>query len=320
MSRPPFERMMKIHEKIQAGKFPNANTLAKDLEVSRKSIVRDVEFMRSRLNFPISYNAERWGYFYTRNVGSFPAFNVTEGELLSVLVAEKALHQYRGTNLEKTLRSAFRKMTASLPETISLHMADWEQTISFRSSAEPVANLEIFDQLATAIADRRQLLLKYRKPGSATAESRAVDPYHLANVNGDWYLFAHCHLRRDLRTFAPGRIQSATPNGARFQRPKDFSIETALRDSFGVHSGKAEHTVVIRFDEMVADYIREKKWHASQRLKALPKGGVELTLRLSSLVEVQRWILSWAGNAEVMEPEELKESVRAAGLRIAKEA
>jgi predicted DNA-binding transcriptional regulator YafY len=316
LSRPPLERMMRIHDAIQSGKYPNAARLAKELEVSQKSVQRDLEFMRERMNFPIEYDQAKWGFYYTKEVGSFPAFTVTEGELFSVLVAEKAMHQYRGTNLERPLMSAFKKLAASLPETISLHMADWEQTISFRSSAEPISNLEVFDQLARAAAEGRQLALQYRKPGSAAAENRAVDPYHLANVNGDWFLFAYCHLRKDIRTFAPARIVSAAATGKRFQRPKNFSIENALRDSFGVHSGKAEHRVVIRFNELVADYIREKKWHASQELKNLSNGGVELSLRLSSLVEVQRWILSWAGNAEVIAPPELKKAVQQAGARI----
>ena len=307
---------MRIHDAIQSGKFPNAAQLGKDLEVSPKSVQRDLEFMRERMNFPIEYDKNRWGYYYTKDVGSFPAFSVTEGELFAVLVAEKAMHQYRGTNLERPLMSAFKKLAASLPETISLHMADWEQTISFRSSAEPISNLEIFDQLARAAAEGRQLALQYRKPGSAAAEKRSIDPYHLANVNGDWFLFAYCHLRKDIRTFVPSRILSAEETGKRFQRPRDFSIEKALRDSFGVHSGKAEHHVVIRFSELVADYIREKKWHASQELKNLSNGGVELSLRLSSLVEVQRWILSWAGNAQVFAPEELKKAVQQAGARI----
>jgi predicted DNA-binding transcriptional regulator YafY len=316
VSRPPLERMMRIHDAIQSGKYPNAGELAETLEVSRKSVQRDIEFMRERMNFPIEYDKNRWGYYYTKDVGSFPAFTVTEGELFAVLVAEKAMHQYRGTNLERPLMSAFKKLAASLPETISLHMADWEQTISFRSSAEPISNLEVFDKLARAAAEGRQLELQYRKPGSAAAENRAVDPYHMANVNGDWFLFAYCHLRKDIRTFVPARIVSAEPTGKRFQRPKDFSIESALRDSFGVHSGKGEHRVVIRFNEVVADLIREKKWHASQELKNLSNGGVELSLRLSSLVEVQRWILSWAGNAQVVAPDDLKRAVQEAGARL----
>jgi predicted DNA-binding transcriptional regulator YafY len=317
LTRPPLERMMRIHDAIQSGKFPTGTTLAQSIEVSTKSIQRDIAFMRDRMNFPIEYEPRKGGFYYTKEVGSFPSFSVTEGELLAVLVAEKAMHQYRGTNLEKPLLSAFKKMAASLPDTISLHVADWEQTISFRSSAEPISNLEIFDQLARAAAEGRELELQYRKPGNAVAEFRAVNPYHLANVNGDWFLFAYCHLRHDIRTFVPARIKSARPTGIRFKRPKNFSIEKALRDSFGVHSGKSDYRVVVRFNEVVADYIREKKWHASQQLKNLPNGGVELTLRLSSLIEVQRWILSWAGDAKVIAPKELREAVRKAGERIA---
>ena len=48
-SRPPLERMLRIHQAIQSGKFPNATTLARELEVSTKSIHRDIEFMRDRL-------------------------------------------------------------------------------------------------------------------------------------------------------------------------------------------------------------------------------------------------------------------------------
>jgi proteasome accessory factor B len=130
-------------------------------------------------------------------------------------------------------------------------------------------------------------------------------------------MFGHCHLRGGLRTFAPARIESLKLTGQRFQRPKDFTIESALRDSFGVRSGQDQYKVVIRFQKIVADYIREKKWHSSQELRELPTGQVELTMRLSSLIEVQRWILSWAGDAEVLEPAELKKSIHEAAKKIA---
>ena len=62
--------------------------------------------------------------------------------------------------------------------------------------------------------------------------------------------------------------------------------------------------------------VREKKWHASQQLRELKKGGVELRLKLSSLMEVQRWVLSWGGDAVVVKPRELAESVQAAAQMI----
>jgi predicted DNA-binding transcriptional regulator YafY len=77
-TRPPLERMVRIMAEIQAGMYPNANTLAAKLEVSRKTIERDIEFLRSRLNVPIDYDPRRWGFFYTHTMGpAQPAFILT---------------------------------------------------------------------------------------------------------------------------------------------------------------------------------------------------------------------------------------------------
>ncbi|HZL77800.1 MAG TPA: WYL domain-containing protein, partial [Candidatus Limnocylindrales bacterium] len=135
-----------------------------------------------------------------------------------------------------------------------------------------------------------------------------------------WYLFAFDHARKDLRTFVPARIQSVQPTGKTFERTQKFSLEKRLRDSFGVHSGEGEFDVVIRFNARAADYIREKKWHPSQTLRDLKGGGAELRMKLSSLAEVQRWVLSWGGDATVLKPKELAESVRAAARKILRPA
>ena len=308
--------MLQIHQAIQAGGYPNASTLASQLEVCTKSINRDLEFMRDRLDLPIQYDGSRFGYFYSEPVSAFPTLHITEGELFALVVAERALQQYRGTNFEKPLLSALRKMEQSLPDTISLSLSDVDQTISFRTSSEPILDLQIFDTLAKATTARRQLEITYRKPGHQQAEQRVVDPYHLANINGEWFLFAYDHLRDDLRTFVPARIKTIRPTGKTFERRKKFSLAERLRGSFGVQSGKGEFDVVIRFHERVADYIREKKWHESQQLRELKAGGVELRLKLSSLAEVGRWVLSWGGDAVVVRPDELAQSVRQAAQRV----
>ena len=307
--------MLRIHQALQAGTFPNATSLAREIEVNAKTIHRDLEFMRDRLNLPLEFDFTRKGYFYTSEVSGFPTMQITEGEIFALVVAEKALQQYRGTSFEKPLLSAIKKMEQALPDTISLNLAEIERTISFRTRAEPILNLEIFDALAKAVAQRQQLELFYRKPGHA-AEKRLVDAYHLANINGEWYLFAYDHARKDLRTFVPARIQSIKPTGKFFERAQNFSLEKRLRDSFGVHSGEGEFEVVIRFNARAAEYIREKKWHPSQILRDLKDGGVELKMELSSLVEVQRWVLSWGGDAKVLKPRELVESVKHSAKRI----
>jgi predicted DNA-binding transcriptional regulator YafY len=315
-ARPPLERILRIHQAIQSGRHPNATQLALELEVSTKSIHRDLEFMRDRLELPLAYDSSRRGYAYTEEVSGFPTLQMSEGELFALLVAEKAVRQYRGTSFERPLISAFRKLSASLPETVSISLADWSETISFRTSAEPLLDLERFHALAQATARRSQVRLRYRKPGQKATEWRTVDPYHLANINGEWFLFGYCHLRCDLRTFAPARILGVEETGVHFERPPRFSLEKQLRDSFGVITGTGEHRVVLQFDEWVADYIREKRWHPSQELLDTADGGVELRMQLSSLTEIQRWVLAWGGSAMVLAPPELAAGVRREAERI----
>ena len=266
--------------------------------------------MRDRLDLPVEYDPVKYGYHYSEEVSAFPTFQVTEGEMVALLVAEKALQQYRGTTFEKPLVSAFQKIEEALPDTISLNLSEWDESISFRTSAIPQLDLNIFDQLAKAVSRKKQLELQYRKPGQKKGETRVVDPYHLANINGEWFLFAHCHLRKDLRTFAPARILMIQEIGETFQRPKKFSIEDRLQGSFGVHAGKENFKVTIRFSPQVADYIREKTWHPTQKIKSLPDDSIELSITLSSLVEIHRWVLGWGEHAEVIEPSNLRERLR----------
>lgn len=316
-TRPPLDRMMQIHAVLLTGKFPNCSTLGRQLEVCTKTVHRDLEFMRDRLNLPVEFDAVRNGFHYTEEVESFPTLQITEGELFALLVAEKALQQYRGTPFEARLVGALRKLEQALPDSVSLNLVQWEKAITFRTTSETLVSVPpILEALTRAAQKRERLRIRYRKPGTRTPEERTVDPYQLANVDGDWYLFAFDHLRQAIRTFVPARITTVKTTGDTFVRPAKFELEKLLRDSFGVHSREGDFEVVLQFEEPVADYLREKKWHNSQRLVELSGGGVEMHLKLGSLQEVQRWVLGWGGSARVIAPPELVASVRAAAKKI----
>ena len=67
-SRPPIARMHRLHAILEAGHFPNCRQLAQELEVSPKTVQRDIDFMRDQMEFPIEYNAAERGFFYTGRV------------------------------------------------------------------------------------------------------------------------------------------------------------------------------------------------------------------------------------------------------------
>lgn len=309
--------MQRIHRQLRSGEFPNAISLGREFEVNPKTIRRDLDFMRDRFNLPIEYDPARAGFYYSEPVAEFPNLQISQGELFALLIAEKALQQYRGTSFEKPLMSAIRKIEQSLPETMSLSWLEVEQTISFRTSTEMALNMPMFAELAKAASKHQRLEIVYRKPGHKEAEKRTIDPYHLANINGEWYLFAFDHLRKDIRTFVPARIKSLKNMGKQFQRPENFSLDRRLQGSFTVHSPEGQFDVLLRFSARVADYVHERKWHDSQTVSGLPSGELEVRMRLSSLREVERWVLGWGGEAVVLHPPELAAAVKNAAGRIA---
>jgi len=311
-SRPPLERMLRIHEELRAGRHPNCSTLARTFEISVKTAQRDIDFMRDRLGLPISYHPARFGFEYTEPVEHFPAVQVSEGEVVALYVARKAIEQYRGTPFERPLRAAFDKLAAGLSADISFAPGDLDAAISFRSAGAGVADLALFQTVSRAVLRSEGLLLRYRKLGGAGEEERHVRPYHLACFDNQWYLFAFDLARRGVRTFVLARMRDARASGAHFVRPDDFSVSTYLAGSFGVHSGSGEPvTVRVRFDAFAGQLVRERIWHPTQKARNLRGGGVELELRLTGFEELERWVLSWGRHAEVVSPAAFRRNVAA---------
>ena len=101
---------MRMHARLQAGRFPNCRKLAEELEVSSKAVQRDLDFMRDRLGLPIEYDQLHFGFYYTEPVSDFPNIEISAGELVALYVGQKALAQDKGTSFETPLSTAFRKI------------------------------------------------------------------------------------------------------------------------------------------------------------------------------------------------------------------
>ena len=310
-SRPPLERMMRLHERLKANGFPNCRKLAEELEVSAKTIQRDIDFMRDRLGLPIEYDQLRFGFYYSEPVATFPSIEVSQGEIMALFVARKALEQYRGTSFERSLRTAFQKISEGLREKVDFQWSDVDSAISFRGLGTSASDIDLFENVSKAVVECREIEFEYKKAKSAAYEARRVRPYHLGCVSEQWYLFGFDLAREQIRTFVLQRMRGVRRTAARFRRPADFSINKHLSESFGVFSGAGHYRVRIRFDALAGQLVSERQWHTSQKIKPLPAGGVEMRLELGSLEEVERWILSWGKRAEVLEPPELVERIRA---------
>src|SRR3954470_2484019 len=317
-SRPPLERMMRLHGALKARQFPNCQKIAAELEVSAKTIQRDIDFMRYRLGLPIEYHPRQFGFFYTESVTGFPNIEVSEGEITALLVAQKALAQYKGTPFERPLHSAFRKLTDGLKDRVSFSWHDLEDAISFRSAGASAADLEMFETVSKGVLRCVELEFEYRKLNSAGYELRRVRPYHLGCLENQWYLFGEDLERRQLRTFALPRMRKVRLTTKGFRRPADFSITQILSGSFGVYSAGKKQRIRIQFDAFAARLVAERKWHESQRVREQKDGSIILQLELGGLQEIERWVLSWGKHARVLAPKELTTRLREEATAIAK--
>jgi predicted DNA-binding transcriptional regulator YafY len=317
-SRPPLERMMRLHAALKAKRFPNCQKIAAELEVSAKTIQRDIDFMRYRLGLPIDYHPQEFGFFYSEPVTAFPNIEVSEGEITALLVAQKALAQYKGTPFERPLHSAFRKLTDGLKDRVSFAWHDLEDAISFRSAGASAADLELFEKVSKGVLRSVELEFEYRKLNSAGYEPRRVRPYHLGCLENQWYLFAEDLARRQIRTFALPRMRNVRLTSRGFRRPADFSISEVLSGSFGVHSAGTKRRIRLQFDSFAARLVAERRWHESQRVRENRDGSIILELDLGGLQEVEPWILSWGRHARVLAPKELATRIREEARAIAK--
>ena len=313
-----FKRLLALVELIREQKRPvNCLILGKDKEnwgVSQKTVQRDIEFLRDQMNAPIAYNRDRKSYYFTEATWSMPALVVSEGEILSVLLASRVLEQYHGTPAAANLREIFDKLAEMLPDKVSIPPENLFTRFSFRGPPARPVTPEVWSTVIRGLCDQKTLRLRYRPFDTAKAdvgkESR-VNPYHIANLQGEWYLFGVHDGYEDVRQFSMARIEQAVLTGEAFQVPADFNPEKLLADTFGRFSGDNEvHAVRLLFSKDVAAWVEEREWHPKQTIHRRRNGDVELSFPAKGLYEVQRWVLSWGHDVKVLAPKNLTQMVR----------
>src|SRR5262245_2092894 len=244
-TQPQLTRIHALVKRIQEGDYPSQKILAKEWEKNPRTIQRDLDYIRDFLGLPLAYDPFKYGYYFTESVAKFPMIPISEREIVSVFVAQKALSLYHGTPFEAPLKAAFEKLAGSLRGEISVAWADLDSAISFRGIEANPADAETFQKLSGAVRSRHEVEFEYRKlgevrttraegrktsllsptlsSGGGEGERRRVRPYHLGCVANQWYLFAYDLARKDMRKFVPSRMSNVQVLPTRFERPADFS-------------------------------------------------------------------------------------------------
>ncbi|MGE5560667.1 MAG: helix-turn-helix transcriptional regulator [Chloroflexota bacterium] len=317
-TRQVLARVYRLHNALAGGQCPSLSDLAEKLEVSERTVERDLQQLRDLCGIVV-YDRQRRGYRYE---GSFrlPPLNISAGELTVLLIGQRLLAEMAGTPFAEAAKTVMAKLPALLRDQVGVDPSHLPtEGISFGVPAvrgDEGRLARHFDQLADAIAHRRTVRLRYYAATRDAISERDVDPYHLRLNDGAWYLIAHCHLRKEIRVFAVDRIVELAITDRHFERPADFDTERYLSLSWGIEHGD-ERTVKVAFDAEQARWIRERVWLEGQRLTETGDGGVILEVRVSGLESIKRWILSFGSHARALEPEELVEAIRREAGRMA---
>ena len=315
-NRPAIWRIYEVHRMIRSGTYPNCSTLARVIEVTPKTIQRDISFMRHQLDLPLEYDSVQHGFYYSRDIHEFPLLQLGRHELVALFVAAQALEPFRGTELEGPLAESFRRIAEACPGEVSMQWRDLEAAFTVKAAGTLAANATLFGDLLDAVQQRYEVRFEYLKLTASQSEPRQVRPYHLAQIERAWYLIGYDLMRKDLRHFALQRIGQLRILPVHFKEPKDFQARDYLGGGFGVWnesgSNRQRHEVRIEFSDYAARVVAERQWHGTQEIRRLDDRGtrIEFSAKVARLEDITRWVLSWGSKARVIGPPELRERVR----------
>jgi proteasome accessory factor C len=285
--------------------------LAAEVGLEREQVVEDLHVVATRADYhragpgddtQIVVEADR---VYVWTTGEFrrparfsPAESLALGMGLRVLAAEQGEEQ--GTRvlalaerLESTLAGVERER--------------WEEHLALDagqgSGTTRAALLE-------AARTRRCCELLYLKTGAERPEHREVEPYVAVVAAGVWYVLARCQRSDGVRAFRLDRIIGVAPGEERFEVPADFDPEQYLRGGRVFHAAE-EAEVVVRYSPRIARWIVEKG-----PAEACADGSVVVRHRVADPRWLVRHVLQYGSDAEVLEPAEFRERVRAAVGRV----
>lgn len=304
-------RLLQIDEEIRSGKFPNATSLSKKIEVSSRTIQRDIEYMRDMYNAPIEFDAYKNGYYYTEENFYIKSVPLSEGELFSVALFDQLLEQYRNTPLENDLRSVFKKIEMSLPNKITLDSSFLQNQITFIPDQMGTINPENFSKVFSALKNRHVLDFEYRPLQKTTWMTRRINPLHAVCQKGNWYVMGFCHDKKDIRVFNFSRMQNVTESKEEFDIPEDFNPDKYFDKEIGIWlSATKKYTVELLISAEIGTFALERSWNKNQKIEQREDGSVWVSFETTQLPEVKRWVLGQGKTVKVLGPDELIAQVK----------
>jgi predicted DNA-binding transcriptional regulator YafY len=290
-----FDSLIQILNILDRKEKVTVQSLMDDLRIAERSVYRYITTLRNA-DIPITYDREKGTYAFDQGY-SLSRPDLSTEEILAFSLARKLLGNL-GPGMGNTLDKMQNKLSIKKTEPFK-HIV-----IAPEEMPEKVGLYLV--SLHQAAKNFQRIDLVYKALYSDEMTKRQVDPYYLFFQEDFWYFRGYCHLRKEFRTFALDRIASMKLLDHYFV-PQRIPAEEEIAGTFGSYVDGDPVEVVLRFDEEIKPHVLRRKWHNTQRDKALDDGRLEFVFTVNGLEGIKQWIYKWLPHVEVVSPQELRD-------------
>lgn len=322
------ERFYKIETMIRHRAEEGLVTFAEmlsELEVSRATLKRDLEYLRDRLNAPIVYDRFQNGYRFDNQVkGSaqrhqLPGIWFNEQELHALLTMHQLIEGLDNSGvLSRHLQPVLDKLHGMLGSSEEESRALSKRIRVANPARRPVIGKN-FELVGTALRKRKRLSLDYFARGRAEDTTRKVSPQRLVFNRNTWYLDAWCHTANALRRFAIDSIRKATLLDEKAQEVSIKKVESELDGGYGAYGGGEIKEATLLFSVAASRWVAHEQWHPKQRIRWMIDGKYELTVPYTNVIELTMDVMRHGADVIVIGDSELREHVAAKTREAAKQ-
>jgi len=312
------ERFYRIELLIRSRGVVSFDALMDELEVSRATLHRDLQYLRDRMDAPIVHDADAGGYRMQPNVGDLAQANhqlpgvwFSEPEIHALLTMHQLVRGLdEGGVLARHLQPLLDKLHGMLGAT-EAQAAELMQRVRIAGTARrPVPSLA-FERVGDALLARRRLHLHYLTRRRMARSEREVSPQRLVHYRHTWYLDAWCHRSEALRRFALDAIEQAAVLDSAAHEVPVREVEAALDRGYGIFAGREVQWADLHFDAEAAAWVAHEEWHPEQQGQAHADGGYRLRLPFVDATELAMDVLRHGEHVQVLGPPALRQAVRA---------
>jgi predicted DNA-binding transcriptional regulator YafY len=216
MNRPmtTSSRLLTLLSLLQARRDWPGRALADRLEVSARTIRRDVERLRG-LGYPVESLTGPAGGYRLRAGTAMPPLLLDDDEAIAIAVGLRSAAGASVTGIEETSVRALVKLEQVLPAHLRRRVSALQAATTTLPTGGPTVDPQSLTVIATACRDSELVRFAYRGRDGA-ASRREVEPHSLVNLGRRWYLVAWDRGRSDWRTFRVDRLTGPAATGVRF--------------------------------------------------------------------------------------------------------